>query len=582
MFKNNVDKIISYAVIGFLTIIPFFEQITITAGGKTIAICLIAASSLLIASLFKKNISLSVSRADVAMALLAVFVLLRNVAGIGITTSNRYFFLFLLILYLFGRIYSHRLIKPLIYGIILSGSVQAVIAWLQFFEIIESNHSSFLATGSFHNPAPLGGWMDLSSMSIVYLAIKQIRAQQYLRTIRLMPCLFLIITVLIITDSRAARLSLGSGVLWLALDRAFKKRLWKWMCIVIVILAAIYPLYQLKPKSADGRVMIWKTCYNLAKENPVTGQGCDAVKRNYMDFQAEYLRSQASYNEQMLASDNIFAFNEAINVLCSYGIIGLCLLVTALVMFFLEIGKRRFMGYMMLCYNVFAMFSYPFSIISLMTVFVLLLATTKGTLLKVRLNKASRTVGIAATCIILIMFAHSRHSYLKMLDAMKDYFWDVEKVAYLKENYQHYANESTLVTEYARTLFESGKYEEAIPVFKQLAKLRPVSDVYIDLGQCYQHCGLPLLAIRCYEHAANMLPAYATPQYRLFKLYQSVGDKERTDEAAFKLYFLPKKKYSRAVEKMRGEALEHIINNTDYFADMHDHSVWRSKLKNYR
>ena len=63
-------------------------------------------------------------------------------------------------------------------------------------------------------------------------------------------------------------------------------------------------------------------------EHPLLGHGTNSFAKQYMNYQADYF--QAGYHtdqEIVLASDNIYAFNEVLRIVCEYGIIGLFLCV---------------------------------------------------------------------------------------------------------------------------------------------------------------------------------------------------------------------------------------------------------------
>ena len=94
--------------------------------------------------------------------------------------------------------------------------------------------------------------------------------------------------------------------------------------IVLCIVISVGTLYYLKPKSADGRLLIWKVSWQMIKDKPLTGFGKGGFAANYLYYQAKYLDcSSATTEERALAGNTHLAFNEPLRITVEYGIIGL-------------------------------------------------------------------------------------------------------------------------------------------------------------------------------------------------------------------------------------------------------------------
>ena len=112
---------------------------------------------------------------------------------------------------------SHGLRRP-------SGGVwQAVVSWLQYGEVLSSNHSEFPVTGNFANPAHLGAYLGLAMLCTGYLLYSCYRQKRY------MLCICL----------SAGLLAMG-GIFLLAFSRA------SWVALVAVLLFGVWKGNRLK------------------------------------------------------------------------------------------------------------------------------------------------------------------------------------------------------------------------------------------------------------------------------------------------------------------------------------------------
>ncbi|MEG0153711.1 MAG: O-antigen ligase family protein [Cellulosilyticaceae bacterium] len=72
----------------------------------------------------------------------------------------------------------------------------------------------------------------------------------------------------------------------------------------LLVVISFYGLYQLKPDSAQGRLLIWKVTLSMINEKPLTGFGPEGFATYYMHYQAAYLETSATLRESYLADSN--------------------------------------------------------------------------------------------------------------------------------------------------------------------------------------------------------------------------------------------------------------------------------------
>lgn len=201
--------------------------------------------------------------------------------------------------------------------------------YLQYFKCIPSNSPFFLLTGPFHNPAILAIMLSLllgimlNGLILFYSSLKKSRFFLVFVITAIIFCL----PVLALTYARAACISLFISILYCLYIRFphpfCTKNVIRFGGILLFIVLSAGASYFLKPKSADGRLLIWKVSWRMIKDAPLTGFGKGGFAANYLYYQAEYMKSSASAEERKLAGDTHLAFNEPLRITVEHGAVGL-------------------------------------------------------------------------------------------------------------------------------------------------------------------------------------------------------------------------------------------------------------------
>ena len=461
---------------------------------------------------------------------------------------------------------------------VISGAVgfaclQATIIYLQMIGLAPSNHDSFTVTGTFTNPAPVGGFLAIcASLALHQVIYSPKRFPWVAITCYLLPAC-------VLTNSRAALLGLVVATIAVLLVkfRIPNKRLRRTIHIALLILGLllITGLYLYRPKSADGRLLIWKICVkHLIADKPLFGHGMGGFQREYMMAQATYFASGcATEAEILLAADNTFAFNEFIRIACEYGIVGVVLVIFFLFVIIYRARKgfatiRGAFTISLVCGIVFACFSYPLAVPTLRVVYAMLIIGCMCPMNPMQLGKRKRYVLYACIGVVAIIIAGNRISYYVRYQCMDNALTklllsdDRANKSYIKNTIAGWADNERIVSRYAYVLYEKKQYKEAIPMQERSISLFPTAEKVLDLGDAYKDVQAYDKAIECYHIASNMLPAYVTPPYKLFCLYRELDMYACAKEYAERIKNMVPKVENKKTKNIKEEAEEFLRNHT--------------------
>jgi len=299
--------------------------------------------------------------------------------------------------------------------IILTGLAEAIWGLMQLYGFRPSQHNLFKLTGSFFNPGPYAGYLAV----VFPLALRYFLAREGLRTKPVLTDGFkirtavdfiipfiqkwlsgitctAIILVLPVAMSRASWLAAIAGSIvviagqWSGtktLIKIFSKPATKGLKIFVsilvfcVIMATFAGMYYLKKDSADGRLLMWKVSLSAIVQHPL-GVGLGHFPNAYGEAQAACFASgNATETEEYVAGNPEYGFNEFLQIAIESGIAALLLFIGMLVCAFRGLIKSKEWGVTgsLVALLVFACFSYPFSVLPFLTVFVFLLAISGST-----------------------------------------------------------------------------------------------------------------------------------------------------------------------------------------------------------
>lgn len=429
------------------------------------------------------------------------------------------------------------------------GILQVFLLAMQGCGILPSYNHTFPLTGSFNNPGPLGGYLAVSFIaSIIYYP----RTKKWLG----ISCLFLLGNALLITDSRAAWLGSIIAIVYIGMQRHRASNIKQILVYLsLVVFFGIISLTTYKTGSAHGRLVIWKVTINqMLREKPVTGNGYDSFRRNYMNHQAHYIQTHPQTDNNRLLTNNGYAFNEFLRIQYEQGIIGLLCILSILVLHCRTNRNATFLP-CLLAFATFAFFSYP-SDVFLLSLQAMLLSGSLPHPIAYRIKDTNifrwATCTVCFTTLLVASYQYIQRSQLEK--SLKYYIRDnhPHSLAYLRNHFTQFAYSIDFLSRYARILYLKEEYTDAIPALEQAIALYPTTEKYRDLGDMYRHLKKYPQAETAYLNAIRLLPHSIESCYSLYQLYQHTGENDKALQIAQQIQtIVPKKKDNRYREIIR-------------------------------
>ncbi len=496
--------------------------------------------------------------------------------------------------------------------LILTGLVEAIWGLRQLYGFSPSQHSLFRLTGSFFNPGPYAGYLAVVFPLALYFALKlridvvtndaeQSRFIELHRVLIYLLCngvrfisIATCITILLVLPaamSRASWLAAIAGSLivltgyysnrfahikkYLSIDK--KKVLAVSIIVIALLFLALSGMYFLKKDSADGRALMWKISLDVIKKHPF-GVGLGNFSGAYGDAQAVYFASgQASETEEYVAGSPEYAFNEYLQIAIETGLLSLLLFLAIIVVALRKMIKTKAWGKMgaLVSLLVFACFSYPFSVLPFLIIFVFLIyrrSNTDDTVYadshgflneKTGVNPFIPCLLCAFICLTITSFC--LYKEYPVYQAYKS--WNTARIYYnaglykdvaedYKELYPLLNDQIQFLFEYAQSLSKSEQYAESNRILERAIQISCDPMLYNIMGKNYQALKAYEQAEVCFIQSTRIVPNRLYPFYLLTKLYHEMGSQEKVNEMADIVQTKEPKVHSRAVEEMREEVQE--------------------------
>lgn len=435
-----------------------------------------------------------------------------------------------------------------------------------------SDHKIVPTCGSFNNPAGLAVLLSSVYPYLLYL-LQVTKGKNRLYTYIAIAIIFIAISM---SASRSGILCIISVSLLYILYR--KRISLKKITIISIIPISllIYALYTINRNSANGRLFIWARSFELIRERCFWGYGADAFKVNYMAHQADYFKNNPESAYSMIADNVQYPYNEWINLLLNYGVIGL-LILTAFIICIIRCYKKNHsiikIYAAMSCFSIalFSFFSYPFFYtciwivlgFNLYLIIVPLYWKFNSFLEKLHLKY------IFAFCIMAfsIVFIHNRVSYINT-----ELKWKRTHTLYINTKshntlieyqklYDRMRNNPFFLFNYANILYDQGKYNDSYIITEQAKDLWKNYDIEILSGDIENKRNNTYKAIEHYMTASNMCPAKFHPLVQIQQLYRNIGDTVSANEFAIRILNKPVKITSHKIELIK-ELIKHELKES--------------------
>ena len=477
---------------------------------------------------------------------------------------------------------------------LLSGIIQAVLASLQLYKFIPSHFSGHI-TGTFFNPALLGGYMAaLLPLALVYsksLFIPHTKKQGAVWGVRAIAGLALILFIVVLpaTYNRASWLAAITGcAVVFAFDRRthaylgkniFNSKLKIWLGSTLVplfLLVLLVGIYWLKKDSANGRMLTWNVGYQMVLDAPIFGHGFNRLQALFLNYQQAYFGSGLGTEAEGVLAGNIhWAFNEVLQLVVELGIIGFVLFVFWCISLFFPFKEKRqnklsravMASFISLV--VFGMFSYPSYSSPLVVLFVFFAAilSSRGKALLSPIFAKAFTVGLCLVFLVLSVF------YMRTLPAKYNayWYWDEANKLYnieeytlaaesFEEAYPVLQQNGKYLLNYGKCLYFTEKYDSALILLKQAEQHWSDDVLYNTLGDTHKALKHYSKAESYYQKASNTVPHKFFPRYQLANLYLEWGDTVKAQIIANEIMHKPIKIPSTAIDEMKTD-MRKILND---------------------
>lgn len=454
--------------------------------------------------------------------------------------------------YLFFRNYHYSRTSLLI-AFCISGVLQSAIAFCEKNGLLASQHSVFGVTGSFNNPGPLGGYISFCctiSIGLLFYAIKRRKKiTSYLSSAAICIQLY----GLYLADSRAAFLSLMPCLIWIPYSglkqiNEKNKRLLFIISIVTLLIGSFF-IYQYRPASANGRMLIWRVSANMIADAPCFGHGVGSFPKEYMIYQANFFKAHPDSSFSSVADNVVYPFNEFIHIGIVYGIVGLSIMLALFCSTFINSDKgieSKIIKAGLSSLFIFSSFSYPFSVFPLLLLYPFLCGLMHGKVCyNLNITRLQIFFTLLATCILVIntskdiLFLRNISGSLATLYEKEDY--DLED-----GDYEKIRNNTNFNDYYATWLIQRSKTDN-----ERLKDIHPFCESYCLLGNYYVKHKNYTLAKHYFQEASFMIPTRLKPKYNLWELYKDTGEYEKALEIAEAIQKMRLKKESTYTLKMK-------------------------------
>ena len=456
----------------------------------------------------------------------------------------------------------------------------------QIFGDVPSGHHSFVLTGSFPNPGPYGGFIAMAMAvaagyvaryrrSFRYISIAASRTARHFRLFksikspyfgwilyRLLPLALSVIAVALCfvvlpaSMSRAGWIAFAVAAVACAfrecrLARVISGHRWLSAGVLIAVLAVGVGAFIMKKDSAVGRFHIWNMEVRAIAESPCIGTGPGTALGSYGLVQTEYFAQKQRPDEIVsVAGSPEYAFNEYLKAGMEAGLPGLLVAVAVMaVAVSVLIRRRNPTLYGLLAMGIFALSSYPLSIVGLAVSIVAMLALAGcGNVPESRCRQSREgkrsvrnmldpvfTVILSVAAIWgIVMFmgiymsraeAYKHWLISKQLMMLKEY---EEASAELEDIYPDMYWNYFYLYDYGCIKYVVGEYKSSNVILSEGAAISAQPMFHNIMGKNYQALGQYSLAEQEFMLAHNMVPSRLYPLVLMMGMYEERG---MTDEA---------------------------------------------------
>lgn len=455
-------------------------------------------------------------------------------------------------------------------GIVIICLLQAIYGLLQYFDLF-SSHSIYKVIGSFDNPA---GFAACLCAGLPFVGFLLLDKNKYIRYAGWIAGIIIIVAV-IMSHSRAGMVSVAVLSCMFLYEKLVNIRMLKYLLLIGLALLLV-GCYWMKKDSADGRLLIWRCGMEMTKEALWLGHGVGSFEAHYMDYQSAYFAQQNGHSRYAMLADNVKQpFNEYLNILLNFGIMGLLVLLAMIVTLIYCYKKKpndrkKIAFYALISIATFSCFSYPFTypftwIVTFLCIFVMTSEYLKQFLSVTWAKNAVCTSVLLCSLVGIYLLAErvwaekewNKASVLALCGSYTEALPTYEKLEKVL------ADNPYFLYNYAAILMENKQYEESLEIALKCRRYWADYDLELIIGENYQYLKNPERAEAYYNNASMMCPSRFLPLYKLFYLYKETDEEQRMLHVAETIINKPMKIKTPTIlmmkRKMKREKLQ-VLN----------------------
>ena len=446
---------------------------------------------------------------------------------------------------------------------------ESLLGIIQIIRYLNSEYYLFCCVGSFKNPGPYGGFLaTCSSILVAYcfnVSNKQIKA--------LNICALLLVAIVIpVTMSRAAFMGLGLSIFILLMDKEkyrilFLKHSFK---IAISALLLATSLFFLKQGSANGRFHINRMSVKMICSNGPFGVGLGNYAGEYGKTQALYFGKKMNRETddldwttikervRMTADCPTLAYNEFLQLGVEAGPLCMILLLSVIIITIIRALKyNNIWLYGLICFSIFACFSYPLEYLHfrLLLSFLLAICNLSNNTKLYMISNCITELGLIIVAIIISPRLKLELDSYKTVDDIKRWY-NEGRFDYVVEDCDVISGpiyNSDFYFMYGKSLHEIGDYNKSDSILLIGSKRSSDPMFWNVMGNNSVAIGDYKKAEFCYKYSFQMLPNRLYPLVLLAQMYEKEGDYKKALEIIDKIEHFKPKVESERTEFLRVE-----------------------------
>lgn len=536
---------------------------------KWFGCCVVSILIIASLSLWSKRQQVYVRVADLAVALLLLYILIYDYSRGDLSQPVLLRIAALALLYLiFRQSIEDNLLNTCYALFLIQAAVLAVWGIVQFVQAVIHHEPLHTAvTGGFDNPAGFSLALALSLPVDIHL----LRLPERFKWQRLCihVALIAIALALLLSVSRTGYLSaLCTGIYAYAFCGQRKSRRIGLLLMLVLLLLGF--LYFFKQDSADGRSYIALCTWRQIADSPWWGHGRYGFMTGYMGYQADYLISHLDSRFAWLADNVHHPFNEWLHLIVRYGTVGLVLCVGILLCVIkCEAAASRFLptSFLVALFP-FTLFSYPMQYPLAWVVLIMaiaMLAQQTKSVACLRAQWLFPAVSLLGTCSTLPLCYHTIRDEIEWYDvATRSLSGQTRYVMpRYEELYKHLRHSPHFLYNYAAELNYIGEFHRSQQILNKCMKRMNDYDTHLLAASNHEHMGNYGLAEVHLRKASAMCPVRFVPLYQLAKLYGRMGRYEDQHRMAQQVMDKEVKVPSQRITDIKDE-MRYILEETDF------------------